>query len=69
MFENDAGQGRFSDNVQLFGSDPVHQTEKFNLYKGLALLAATVRDLNAKLDEIESELNQIKHYQHYQTIT
>ena len=66
----DAGGAQvcFAENFRLFGADPVHALEKFNLYKGLTFLAKAVGDLEARLQELESDLYQIKHYQDYQAV-
>jgi hypothetical protein len=69
MFDGDAGQACFVENVKLFGTDPVKAPEKFNLYKGLALLAKAIADLDTRLNELEAELSQLKHYLYYQPLS
>jgi len=57
---SDAGKACFGENFRLFGSNP-SQTEKFNLYRGLALLAESVDDVSQRLHNIEHQLSQVSH--------
>ncbi len=49
----------FGENVRLFG-DSATQPEKFNLYNGLANLAAAIQDIEKELDQIKREVHTIK---------
>ena len=64
----ESAQACFVENFKLFGAEPVDAPEK-NLYKGLAFLARAIADLETKVEELESELDQIRHFQYYQTVT
>jgi hypothetical protein len=50
----------FEENFQLFGSDPRTETEKYNLYSGLSVLATSLKDLQIRLQNIEQRLINIE---------
>ena len=64
----ETAQGCFADNLRLFGSGSKADAEQANLYRGLMLLAKAVGDLDARLDELEADLYQVRHEQFYQVV-
>ncbi len=55
-----SAEEQFRENYNLFGSDPKNQTEKFNLYNGLANLARGLQSIQSSIKQIESRLNYIE---------
>lgn len=47
----------FEENLRLF-ADPKTEPEKFNLYKGLVLLAEAVAIIESKASDIQTKLRQ-----------
>ncbi len=56
----DFGYRHFNENFQLFGSDTSTQTEKFNLYSGLAALARDCQSLAGEVSQLRNALEDIK---------
>ncbi len=51
---------QFNENYRLFGLDPKTQTEKFNLYNGLANLAEGLQSLASQINQINQRLANLE---------
>ncbi|MBA7491679.1 hypothetical protein ES702_02227 [subsurface metagenome] len=51
---------QFNENYRLFGLDPKTQTEKFNLYNGLANLARGLQSLESQIYQINNRLGAME---------
>ena len=51
---------QFKENLNLFGSDPGTQTEKYNLYGGLQNLADGLKEIRNRLNNIDQRIQYIE---------
>jgi len=55
-----SAQDQFMENYKLFGSDPRSQTEKYNLYNGLANLAKGLQYMKSDIEQINQRIQLLE---------
>ena len=55
---NKAGEANFTENIQLFANAQA-APEKFNLYKGLQLMAARIAEQSDQIKSLERQLQEV----------
>lgn len=59
MIHKDDAYACLAENLKMY-IDPRVTPEKFNLYKGLALMAKTVQEMQAELHQLRKEIQQLR---------